>query len=119
MQIYRAFGLSLSSEFQLPELPRISMKEGQIDIIISKIDLSVIWFQLAEPEKYFVVKKNVVFFRVPGVAVFMIAHGKEIMVSPIGESREDQIRLYLLGTCMGALFNAAKNSTLTRQCNSN
>ena len=43
-------------------------------------------------------------FQVPNIATFSIQDGKKISVSPIKEDDEDVIRLYILGTCMGAIL---------------
>ncbi|MRH42713.1 aldolase [Aquibacillus halophilus] len=102
--IYKVFGLNVSSELYFPELPQISARDNLVDILISKSDLSFIWAELAVPNKYFVVKENVVLFQVPRVATFLIENGKEITFSPLEGVQEDQIRLYILGTCMGALL---------------
>ena len=39
---------------------------------------------------------------------FCIQEGKRIIVSPIEGSDEDEIRLYILGTCMGAILMQRK-----------
>jgi hypothetical protein len=41
---------------------------------------------------------------VPETAIFLIQDGERIIVSPMYGADEDKIRLYLLGTCMGALL---------------
>ena len=42
--------------------------------------------------------------RIPDTAIFSIQEGKQIIVSPMGNTCEDKIRLYILGICMGALL---------------
>ena len=36
--IYKAFGFTISSDFDLPELPHIDIKENLVDITIKKAD---------------------------------------------------------------------------------
>ncbi|WP_226038123.1 HPr kinase/phosphorylase [Aquibacillus saliphilus] len=107
-QAYKVFGLAVSSEYHLPELQQVSIKEDLVDVTITKTDLSVTWFELAEPNNYFIVKKDFILFQIPEVAIFLIENGKKITVSPMVGFDEDQIRLYLLGTCMGALLMQRK-----------
>ncbi|ASK63711.1 aldolase [Virgibacillus phasianinus] len=102
--VYKAFGLSISSDIPLSELPQTNTEEKLADIFIRYANLSEIWSDLSEGNRYFVVKKDFVLFHIPDIAIFLIQKGKEILVSPIDGFKEDQIRLYVLGTCMGALL---------------
>lgn len=102
--VYRAFGLSILSDFPLPELPEIYGTKEKAEIKITISDLSVQWDELAEPNRYFVVKENIVMFNIPGLATYCIKDGNKIIVSPMERSNEDQVRLYVLGSCMGALL---------------
>jgi serine kinase of HPr protein (carbohydrate metabolism regulator) len=36
--------------------------------------------------------------------MFLIQEGRSIIVSPLEEYKEDVIRLYILGSCMGAIL---------------
>ncbi|MFD1040636.1 aldolase [Virgibacillus byunsanensis] len=101
---YSAFGLSIFSEFLLPELPEIDMEEHLSNITVNKVDLTEIWSELYIPNRYFIVEEDFIMFQVPDTAIYLIKNGREIFVSPIDNSQEDQIRLYILGTCMGALL---------------
>ncbi|MFC3017646.1 HPr kinase/phosphorylase [Virgibacillus litoralis] len=101
---YKAFGLSIFSEFFLPELPQIDMEEHLASVKVHKADLAGLWSELSEAGRYFVVEKDFTMFHVPDTAVYLVKNGREIFVSPIEGSEEDQVRLYILGTCMGALL---------------
>ncbi|RDW20416.1 aldolase [Oceanobacillus chungangensis] len=101
---YRSFGLIISSEFELPELPDIQLNGDIPDVKIIKLDIVDQWSKVKNNDSYFYVKESLCMFEVPGVAIFKIENGNLISVLPIVESREDQIRLYILGTCMGVLL---------------
>ncbi|MBZ5749684.1 aldolase [Metabacillus sp. DBTR6] len=101
---FKAFGLNVLSEIYLPELPQSHFEGDVADILIKKADLSLLWEELAGENKYFVINKDLIMFRLPDMAIYLIQKGNEIYYSPIGNANEDQIRLYLLGTCMGALL---------------
>jgi hypothetical protein len=103
-EVYQAFGLSVTSDITLPELPKMIIKEHHTDIVIETADLSKPWSELAPPQKKTVVEKDLFMFLVPKVAIFSIQKGERIIVSPMKGSDEDEIRLFILGTCMGALL---------------
>ncbi|MEY8733646.1 aldolase [Peribacillus frigoritolerans] len=102
---YRAFGLNLFSEIPLPEVPRLGISKDMTDVEIEYGDLSELWEkQVLLPKQKYVVEDYMVMFQVPGIALFKIQEGKKITVSPISNSDEDHIRLYILGTCMGIIL---------------
>lgn len=106
--VYKAFGLKVLSSVLLPELEQVQIGNLDPDIVIGKSDLTMQWSLLADPTRYFVVKENYCLFEVPNVAIYLIENGKKITFSPHENANEDQIRLYLLGTCMGALLMQRK-----------
>ncbi|KAB7708157.1 aldolase [Bacillus aerolatus] len=110
--VYKAFGLNVTSEIPLPELPEITDKGKGIDIVIELADLTDLWNELAEPNRYFIVKENSVLFQIPNTATYYIENGEKIIVSPMNGSNEGHVRLYILGTCMGALLLQRKTLPL-------
>ncbi|MFJ8259773.1 aldolase [Peribacillus asahii] len=105
---YRAFGYTISSEIPLPELPSIKLENRLADITVKKTDLTNLWSELSSEDNYFVVKENLVMFRVPEKAIFLIQNGNEICVSPITDLYDKYHRLFILGTCMGAILMQRK-----------
>ncbi|MBA9025640.1 aldolase [Peribacillus huizhouensis] len=102
--IYKAFGLTISSEIHLPELTQINDKDSVIDIVIKKTDLTDTWAKQSVINEHFVMREKSVMFQVPSVATFLIRNGHEIFFSPMENSQENEIRIYILGTCMGAVL---------------
>lgn len=102
--IFTAFGFLVKSEIPLPELLMVKNYGDSIDIEIKIKDLTKIWLDLSYPKSKFVMNESLVMFRVTDIAIFLIEEGKRITVSPIGNYKEDVIRLYLLGSCMGAIL---------------
>ena len=47
-------------------------------------------------------------FLIPEKAIFLIKNGNEIFVSPISDLHDKHLRLYILGTCMGAILMQRK-----------
>lgn len=99
---YKAFGLNLSSEIQLPELG--IHHEEQIDIEIKLTDLKSISATLDMIPLRYLARERDFFFKVPGAAIFCVRNGNEILVSPLEDYDLDELRLYILGTCMGAIL---------------
>lgn len=106
--IYKGFGFTIQSDFYLPELQVVDVNEEQVEVIIEKADLTTIWSETAKDDQYFVIKKNLTMFKVDDVAIYSIHEGNRICVSPLDGSVEDQVRLYILGSCMGALLMQRK-----------
>ncbi|MFK9117571.1 HPr kinase/phosphorylase [Peribacillus frigoritolerans] len=105
--VYKAFGLIVSSDIILPELSRVNVVTDVSDIVIEKAELFTLCTEFVSDE-YFVIKKGSIIFRMPEVGIFLIQSGNRIVVSPFDGAHEDEIRLYILGTCMGALLMQRK-----------
>ncbi|MGG3943996.1 aldolase [Peribacillus psychrosaccharolyticus] len=106
--VYKAFGFTIFSDISLPEIPHHNLETGLADIIIKKTDLSQLMSERSSVTEHFVVKENSITFHVPEIATFQIRNGNEILVSPLNNSDEDYHRLYILGTCMGAILMQRK-----------
>ncbi|PAV31528.1 aldolase [Virgibacillus profundi] len=114
--IYSAFGLIISSDFHLPELIHIDYENDDADLIIKHEDLSNLWLKNVKTDSYYFIKENLCLVRVPDVAIFKIEYGRAISYSPIGKSNDDQIRLYLLGTCLGVALMQKKVLPIHGSC---
>ena len=105
---YKAFGLTINSAIPLPELIPINERLEYEEVIISYGDLTALRNTYLKENRYFYVTKDLCSFHIPGVAIFSISKGEEIIVSPYENANSDQIRLYVLGTCMGAILMQRK-----------
>lgn len=102
---YRAFGHSIQSDVPLPELKQLDSASDDIDISIQYADLSEDWLKLSSSSsRAFINTENQVMFKVPGLAIFAATNGNTILISPDTGADEDKMRLYILGTCMGAIL---------------
>jgi hypothetical protein len=95
---YRLFGLTLESEWELPQLPTAG--RGIPDVRIVRRDA------LADsPAEGSQCPLDVTILRIPAVATYRISHGKRIEVCPEPAVSGRNIRLYLLGSALGALLH--------------
>lgn len=102
--IYKAFGFLLRSQIPFPELLVDVSGRESIDIEIELKDLTKLWLELSDLQSSLIMNEDLVMFKVADTAIFLIEEGKRITVSPLNEYKEDVIRLYLLGSCMGAIL---------------
>jgi hypothetical protein len=99
---YLAFGLVVASPVALPEL-RPSEGRSQIDVKI--VLASGLGPTSASTTQYFEVQEGALTIPIPDVATFQIKSGKSITIWPSPEASESEIRLYLLGSAMGAILH--------------
>ena len=106
MPNYYAFNLAILSDLELPELIIHENPLGlQPDVVIqwgvvsaSGLDHAVVngvTFQANETSLW---------LHVPMIARYLITDGKQITIEPLVNGDEDSIRVFLLGSCMGALL---------------
>jgi hypothetical protein len=105
---YLAFGLTILSEIDLPELFSVDKPRHSADIEIKIGNLIGIFPELNGKSNHIVINKSLVVFQIPKVALFSIQDGKYITISPFDNADNDVIRLYILGTCMGILLMQRK-----------
>ncbi|CAH1207786.1 hypothetical protein PAECIP111891_03098 [Paenibacillus allorhizoplanae] len=102
--IFQAFGLSIRSDIHLPELSLLSEIQGDADVEVTIADLTELWSELVPANQSILIYEDKVIFRIYDTAIFLIQDGKRITISPVKNAEESKIRLYLLGTCMGAIL---------------
>lgn len=106
--VYKAFGLCIASEVLMPELSQVMSPDEPINVAIERTDLTDLWNQSGRQNDIYVVKQNFFMFQVADTGIFAIQNGDTIQVSPVAGADEAKIRLFLLGSCMGALLMQRK-----------
>ena len=92
---YALFGLSLTSELALPGFPEAGDGAG----------VTVRFGAVAVQDRPVAVADGALVLSVPQVGRFRIARGEEILIDPAPEASERNLRVYLLGSAMGALLH--------------
>jgi len=100
---YWAYGLRIDAEIMCPELPPASPNMGEADVVIHL---------LPGLSKILETQDNLSYEVLPGlfnlvvkdVGKYRVEEGKHIFIEPFADASEDKIRLFLLGSTMGALL---------------
>lgn len=106
MYLFEAFNLKIHSELYFPELLECASENTQSpDIFISFGEVPNEGLENPDAAYLFVqTTKNTLWLRVPGIAYFLIKDGNQIIIDPAPNVDEDSIRVFLLGSCLGALL---------------
>ncbi len=107
MFAYQAFDLKISSNLEFPEL--LPLTQGQEDLVF---DVSIKYGKVAEKglenptddHLYFQTSPSQFWMNVPDIGRYLVLNGKEIIIDPVAGIDEASIRVFLLGSCMGALL---------------
>lgn len=97
---YAVFGLHVRSDMRLPEL-LAAAAAGEPDVTIRLGDVS----PGADPGPGLRATEQGVVLTFDGIARFAVADGVSIIVDPVADVPEANIRLYLLGSAMGMLLH--------------
>ena len=106
MYKYHAFQLNIHSELYFPEL----LEQSVLDDFTA--DLTIKWGNvnpdgLDHPlmtRLFWQANEQMLWLHVPGVARFLVTQGSQITIHPYPAVDEESIRVFLLGSCMGALM---------------
>lgn len=102
---YRAFGLDIASAIPLPELARCD-GAARADVVIDLAEPGPLWAELAACGSNFALVRGGgrFMFLIPETAIYCIDEGRAVTVAPLPGADPEKVRVYLLGTCLGALL---------------
>lgn len=113
--IYRAFGLTIESEFFIVQVP-LALCSVPPDVTIKKSDLS--WLSIM-PDDGFLVADQEISFAVEDLAKFRIRNGSCIEVDLYPVCKESLLSVFLMGSCMGAVLHQRNLFLLHGSCVTN
>ncbi len=100
---YLAFGLIINSSIDLPPLQKST--EDIFDVTIKRGEVSRTGLEKPEVVKPFSqTAATELWLHVPDVAWFYVSHGNRIVVDTESDCDLQTIRLFLLGSCLGAIL---------------
>lgn len=100
--IYKAFGLIISSEFEIPEFlsfsgePEVFLKFGEVPDQLNSPQFEGVRFQAS---------LNQFLLKIDHIAHYFVVDGKNIQVKTLEGSNISEVRLFLLGSVFGALLH--------------
>lgn len=107
---YFGYGLKIESDIEIPELMAVNIDKTrtssmQVDVHILSGFVPDELEHAAVKEGYYQAKSNQILLQIEDVASFLISNGKEIIIERHSNISDDKVRLYLLGSCFGALLH--------------
>lgn len=102
---YLAYGLAIDSELELPELtstpasgdaPDVRIRLGPVPDHVDELTGRGVLYEAGADE--FLLK-------MPGIARYWVRHGDQIQIQPEVGAADGDVRVFLLGSCVGALLH--------------
>jgi hypothetical protein len=103
LNAYWAYGLRIHAEIVCPELPVHPQPDGNPDVTIRLLSPVESITESLE-QGYFEVRPGVFRLAVTGVAQYLVEEGKRISIEPLAGASWEEVRVFLLGSAMGALL---------------
>ena len=100
---YKAFGLSINSEIKMDELIEIK-SQVSYDVYIKNGKVPILKNEILFESENIIISKTEFVLIVPEVAKYYVQNGKEIIVEQYENKNINNVKLFILGTCFGALL---------------
>ncbi len=113
---YTAYGLTIISDFELPELLPLPLQDVPEDAV--RIRLGQVPQELDDPVGTGVLyqaKPNEFLLRLDAIAGYYVTDGRDIVVEPVPGATDDEIRLFLLGSALGCPAPSARAARYPRK----
>jgi hypothetical protein len=106
MQCYNAYGLTIASSVEIPEMPEAGDCDPQeADIVIR---LGTVPDELDDSlaqAKVYQASASELLLEIEDVGRYLVSHGREVTIEPAPTATSHDVRVFLLGTCFGALLH--------------
>src|SRR5947208_1504176 len=103
LNAYWAYGLSIHTSMPCPELPIDPRPASETYVTIRLLPYDSNSLRPLQ-DRDFDVLPGLFRLDVPGVARYSVEEGKRIVIEPLSASSPERVRLFLLGSAMGALL---------------
>jgi hypothetical protein len=100
---YWAYGLRIQTDMECPELASAPVETEHPDVAIRLLPPAANALESLE-NGYYEVQPGVFRLAMPGVALYRVEEGRRIFITPLPDVPAEKIRLFLLGSAMGALL---------------
>jgi hypothetical protein len=106
MQWFRAYGLLFASSIDIPEMvPARDRPRVQPDVIVAREHFPDSLREPLATSDVHEVNRDALLLRVAGVGRYLVTNGRAILFDPDPAATAHDVRVYLLGTCLGALLH--------------
>ena len=103
LNAYWAYGLRIHANLECPELWPHPQESGNPDVTIHLLPPSE-EVQESPENGLYEVQPGIFRLSVPGVAQYRVEEGRRIVIQPLADVPLEKVRLFLLGSSMGALL---------------
>lgn len=106
-RIYRAYGLVFRSSLPLPELTETGPADDQAapDVTVRAGRLPDHLDEPLATGSIHEANADELLLRIEGVGRYLVSRGSRIVVEPDPDASDHEVRVFLLGTCLGALLH--------------
>jgi hypothetical protein len=107
LQWFRAYGLLFASSIEIPEmLPAGELPPGATpDVVVARASFDNSLVHPIATSDVHQVDHDTLLLRVADVGRFLVSNGRQILFDPDPAATAHDVRVYLLGTCLGALLH--------------
>lgn len=102
MHTYRAYGLTIRSEIDLPEVPAAAAAEADVEILFGPVPHTLGRVNLAYGT--WQANNTEALFEAAGTGRFLISGGRRILVNPCPDADADCVRILLMGAVLAGLL---------------
>lgn len=106
---FRAYGLLFAASFSIPEMLPADPADRHVgeapDVVIAVKDFPDELPSALDSSPVHEVNAEALLLRVAGVGRYLVRVGREILIDPDPDASASEVRVYLLGTCVGALLH--------------
>lgn len=103
MYKYRFHSITVESEIELPEIPLNTNADSDVRIKYGSVPES--HSKMKKSKSFYEASPNDFLMRLESVGGYRVKNGNEIIVDPQKNSKPEEVRLFLMGSALGALLH--------------